>query len=286
MAKNTKKKINTIVEDIYNVFMDNQEPSPKHLDEMAKDIRDSVLRQITEVREQKGYLRLSQIGKPDRKTWYDIKGAPKDVPDGPVRMKFLMGDIYEALLILLIKTSGHVVTDEQKEVEVEGVKGHKDLKIDGINVDIKSASAYGFKKFKNNTLDQDDPFGYIAQLSSYAQSEGATEAAFLAIDKSSCEVALTPLNYFDMINSHDRVKHLKGIVKSDTVPERCYSDEASGTSGNRILSKPCSWCEFHDYCWSDANQGVGLRHFKYAEGIKKYTNVAKEPKVEEVTPNA
>ena len=281
--KNKKPKLDTVVEDIFNVFMNNTPPSKEHLDDLARDIKDSVERQITEVREEKGYLRLSQIGKPDRKTWYDIKGAPKDVPQGPVRMKFLMGDIYEALLILLIKTAGHEVTDEQKEVEIEGVKGHKDLKIDGINVDIKSTSAYGFKKFKNNTLDQDDPFGYIAQLSSYAQSEGATEAAFLAIDKSSCDLALTPLDHMDMINSHDRVKHLKGIVKSDTVPEKCYEDEPSGVAGNRVLSKSCGWCEFHNHCWSDANNGVGLRSFQYADNVRKYTKVVKLPKVQEIT---
>ena len=42
-----------------------------------------------------------------------------------------MGDILEALLILLTDLSGHEVTEQQKEVEIDGVKGHKDCRIDG-----------------------------------------------------------------------------------------------------------------------------------------------------------
>ena len=33
--------------------------------------------------------------------------------------------------------------------EINGVKGHKDCRIDGTLVDIKSASSYGMKKFRN-----------------------------------------------------------------------------------------------------------------------------------------
>ena len=47
-----------------------------------------------------------------------------------------------------------------------------DCKIDGEVVDVKSASAMSFKKFKNGTLYEDDPFGYIAQLAGYEHNEG------------------------------------------------------------------------------------------------------------------
>jgi hypothetical protein len=39
--------------------------------------------------------------------------------------------------------------------------------IDGVTVDVKSASKYGFEKFLKHNLREDDPFGYISQLSSY-----------------------------------------------------------------------------------------------------------------------
>jgi len=91
--------------------------------------------------------------------------------------------------------SGHKVTDQQKEVEVEGVIGHQDSMIDGILVDCKSASTASFQKFKNNNLLEDDPFGYIAQISAYAEANGVDEAAFLAIDKSTGENMLNSCTF-------------------------------------------------------------------------------------------
>jgi hypothetical protein len=47
--------------------------------------------------------------------------------------------------------------------------GHQDAIIDGVLVDCKSASGVGFDKFKYNKLAEDDPFGYVAQLSATQQ---------------------------------------------------------------------------------------------------------------------
>ena len=78
-------------------------------------------------------------------------------------------------------------------MEIEGVKGHQDSLIDGVLVDCKSASGRSFEKFKNHNLIHDDPFGYVDQVSAYAQANGLDEAAFLAIDKSTGEICLSPL---------------------------------------------------------------------------------------------
>ena len=84
---------------------------------------------------------------------------------------------------MLTKAAGHSVEAEQEEVTVEGVLGHQDCIIDGVLTDIKSASSFAFKKFRDNKLAEDDPFGYIAQISAYATRRGDKEAAFFAIDK-------------------------------------------------------------------------------------------------------
>jgi hypothetical protein len=39
-----------------------------------------------------------------------------------------------------------------------------DCIIDGEVVDVKTASGYGFRKFKDGTLPEEDTFGYMAQL--------------------------------------------------------------------------------------------------------------------------
>ena len=71
------------------------------------------------------------------------------------------------------------------------------------------------KKFKENRLSDDDPFGYIAQISAYATKNNRNEAAFLAIDKNSGELAVTRVHELEMIDAPARVRHLKGMVTSE-----------------------------------------------------------------------
>jgi len=86
----------------------------------------------------------------------------------------------------------------------------------------------------------------------------------------------------EMINAEDRIKHLKKVVVQSTEPERCYSDVPDGTSGNHKLSIGCVYCSHKKVCWADANEGKGLRGFKYAKGVRYLTQVKRLPDVQEV----
>ena len=283
------KTIDTLVEDIYNLF----EPSiinqisekdlEKHLKEFTKNVTNNIKTVLNEQPRKKRKLSLSSIGKPTRQLWYDKHSNSEARPLAPsTRIKFLYGHILEDLLILLSRVAGHTVTEEQKQVEVEGIKGHQDCKIDGVLVDCKSASGFAFKKFANNRLADDDPFGYIAQISAYSEGNGVNEAYFLAIDKQHGNIALTRVHDMEMINAKERVQYLKGALESKTIPDRCYSDIPEGVSGNRKLAIGCVFCPHKRECWSDANQGKGLRAFKYEKGPTYLTQVSKEPRVEEI----
>ena len=285
------KDIHTLVEDIYNLFspdelqMDEKEID-KHVDEFATNIKEHLKLFLNEKPRSRGNLRLSAIGKPDRQLWYDMYTTEdKIIPlSSSTRIKFLYGYILEELLIVLSRIAGHTVTDMQKEVSVEGVKGHQDCMIDGVLVDCKSASDYSFKKFDKGRLERDDPFGYIAQISAYAEANGKDEAAFLVINKQTGEICLLPVHSLEMINASDRIKHLKKVMKQQAPPARCYSDVADGASGNRRLGTSCIYCAHKKYCWSDANGGDGLRVFRYANGYRYLTTVSRTPKdVPEVT---
>ena len=153
------KKIDTLVEDIYNLF----EPSiknnikekdlDKYLEQFSKNVTNNIKTVLNEQPKKKRKLSLSSIGKPTRQLWYDRHSNSEARPISPsTRIKFLYGHILEDLLILLSRVSGHTVTEEQKQVDVEGIKGHQDCKIDGELVDCKSASGYSFRKFANNNL--------------------------------------------------------------------------------------------------------------------------------------
>jgi hypothetical protein len=229
------KQIETLVKDIYDLFsldpikMDEKEVD-KHIDTFGEMLKVHIKAFMYEEPRTRGNLRLSAIGKPDRQLWYDVN-SKKSIEDisSSTRIKFLYGYILEELLLLCASIAGHKVTDQQKEVTVEGVKGHQDSMIDDVLVDCKSASSYSFKKFKQNTLLEDDPFGYIAQISAYAEANQVNKAAFLVIDKSSGEICLTPVHQMEMINAKERVKHLKGMVGNDHVPDRCYAPLADGS---------------------------------------------------------
>ena len=282
------KTVDTLVEDIYNLFsldpidMDEEEVD-KHIDTFGEMLKVHIKDFLYEVPKDRTGLRLSAIGKPDRKIWLDVNSPLEEEQLKPsTRIKFLYGYILEELLLLCSTIAGHDVKDQQKEVHVDGVAGHQDSIIDGVLVDCKSASGFGFEKFRKNNLVEDDPFGYVAQISAYAQANGIDTAAFLAINKSTGEICLSKLHQMDMINAEARVKHLKNIVGKDSLPDKCYTDMPDGKSGNRSLAVGCVYCNYKQTCWADSNQGKGLRVFKYAKGNKFLTQVVREPDVEEV----
>jgi CRISPR/Cas system-associated exonuclease Cas4 (RecB family) len=273
--------IDTLIDDIHEKVDAGFEPNEDHMQSFLDAMKWAVTRQMTpSERGQRDTLRMSNIGKPDRQLWYEINGGvDREELTPSTRLKFLFGDMVEALLIFLIRESGHELTDEQAKVEVDGIVGHMDCSIDGVPTDIKSASAYAFKKFKDGSLADNDPFGYIAQISSYAYAKKSEEAAFFAMDKQSAKLALMPVHEMDMIDVPARIKHMKEVVARDTPPEKCFKPVPDGKSGNMKLNVNCSYCAFKVGCWSDANDGKGLRLFLYGNGPRWLTTVEREPDV-------
>ena len=282
------KKIETLVEDINKLFTSEDPPIPEKevdtlIDTFAVSIKQHLKTFLYETPRANKNLRLSVIGRPDRQLWYDINEPNEKPLSSSLRIKFLYGYLLEELLILLSSVAGHEVTHQQKEVTVAGIKGHQDCMIDNFLIDCKSASWRAFQKFKNNTLSEDDPFGYIAQMSAYAEANGVEEGGFLVIDKQSGEICLSKVNSLEMINAKKRITHLKKIIKHKTAPSKCFDDLPEGKSGNRKLDVRCIFCSHKSKCWSDANDGKGLRIFQYERGKKYLTQVKREPNVTEIT---
>jgi len=282
------KTIDTLVQDIYNLLgpedndMD-QDVMHRQVSLFAQHVERHVKTFLKEKPTYRKGLRLSSIGRPARQLWYDKQCTDQPIPlDPSTRIKFLYGHILEELLILFSVLSGHEVTEAQKEINVEGIKGHQDCKIDGVLVDCKSTSHRGFDKFRDGTLKEDDPFGYIEQISAYAEGNDVEKAAFLAINKQTGEICLTPVHSMEMINAGDKIKYLKKIMDTDTPPDKCYSDVADGASGNRKLAIGCVYCNHKRLCWQDANHGKGLRVFQYANNSRYLTKVDRTPDVPEI----
>jgi len=291
----TKKTIDTLVDDMYDVLNEETinnrtEPiSEDNLKVLANGIVDVLRDRLNPRPEQSDALRMSEIGRGSRYLWYKHNTPREEVNRSitpATRLKFLYGDLIEQILLFLVREAGHTVEGEQGEVEINGVLGHQDCVIDGVPVDIKSVSPYGFPKFSKKQLFYDDPFGYIGQISGYARGQGYNEAMFLAADKSSGELAALYVPEYELIDPAKRIDDLKEIIAKPAPPEeKCYPEEQenkNSDNGNRIINKNCSYCPFKHSCWDSSNGGRGLRSFKYANGVKYFTQVSKEPRVEEL----
>jgi hypothetical protein len=285
-----KTTLDDLVPDIYEKLeaLSNGEPLPLSedvLDKTLANIKESILAWASpSERNQSFTLRMSNVGRPLRQLWYESRAErAAHVPSAPDQIKFLYGHILEEIVLMLARLAGHDVTDQQKDAEVEGVQGHMDCKIDGEVVDVKTASRFAFTKFKNGTLLDDDPFGYLAQLSAYEASEGTSNGGFLVINKESGDLCLYRPDDLEKPNAPEKIKYVKEALSIDSLPYRCYAPVADGKSGNMKLPKNCVFCPFKFECNADANDGEGLRVFKYSSGPAYLTRVETEPRVEEIT---
>jgi hypothetical protein len=244
----------------------------------------NVIKEWSKPQDRKGfYLRMSNIGKPARQLWFDQKTESENRRlDPSLFIKFLYGHLLEEVLLLLVRMSGNKVTDEQKEIEVSGLKGHMDCKINGEVVDIKSASGFSFSKFAKGLLAEDDPFGYLAQLTAYEHAEGTDNGGFLVINKETGQLCFYQPEELDKPNITKHIKDLKHKLTLVNPPALCYQPIPEGKSGNMKLPKNCSYCPHKFECHKDSNDGKGLRTFRYAKGNVYFTKVRKSPKVDEV----
>ena len=287
------KRVEDVVQDIY-ALMESKDADPSvdveaEIDRFGESVKELMRTEFgRKKREDNRRLRLSNIGRTDKYLWNHFNGTEGEELQPHTYIKFMYGHLIEEMLLFLTRMAGHSVTDEQKVCNVEGIVGHMDCKIDGVVTDVKSASSFGFKKFKDGTLAYDDPFGYIDQIKAYAHSEGQTEFGWLAMDKANGH--LTYLKYdltdteapvYEVLKGDivDRVKHVKKLVEQPEPVEWCYPPVPDGKSGNSKLSIGCSYCQFKDHCYPN------LRVFAYSYGPKYLVDVVKEPKVQEVMPD-
>ena len=276
------KQIETLVEDINDVFTrigSGQEvdlPEEK-VDKLMTGIRE-VLYHWAKPRSSDASLRMSNVGRPNRQLWYDMKHNETDEDLSPsVVFRFLYGHLVEELLLFFADIAGHDVSMQQEEVDVCGLKGHIDSVIDGVVVDVKSASDFSFKKFKEGKLLEDDPFGYLAQLAGYEHGLNKTGGGFLVANKSTGEICLFQPDELELPNIENRINTIREELKQDTPPDRCHPIVEVGKGGNEGLHSACKYCRHKVRCNPDC------RVFRYASGDVFLTKVVKTPNVDEVT---
>ena len=287
------KTLSTIVEDIYAVITDKGGWDETVNEYFLTHIGETMMSRLASPDQPRGTLRMSSIGQPcARRLWYSVNMDP--TTGEPLRsathLLFLYGDILEDLILALAVAAGHSVEGRQDELEVLGVKGHRDAVIDGVTIDVKSASPFSFKKFKGGLTDADDGFGYLGQLPGYVHAAkddplvtDKDTGAFLVINKVNGELCLD-VHDFKKDGRLDEIEDLYASrIESSgkpTPPSRGFSPQPDGKSGNEKLGFNCSYCEYKKTCHP------GLRTFLYAgpngAAPRFLTTVVNEPKVMEV----
>ena len=279
-----EKTIDTLVKDIEDTILGLNGWDETVGNFMAKNIATLAENRFKKPQEPRSYLSLSSLGTPcKRKLWYKINLPGTAESFGPnTLLKFFYGDMIEELVLSLAVAGGHKVEGMQDQLNVHGIKGHRDAVIDGMTIDVKTASPAGFKKFKNGNLRNEDPFGYISQLSSYVYAAkddplvtDKTRGGFLVIDKVNGDICLDVYDFSEEFDQKEKeVSYLKQMVSSKEPPERAYEpvdQKADTPNGNKKLPFTCSYCEYKKACYPN------LRKFVYANGPLYLTKVVKKP---------
>ena len=283
------KSIYTLIPDIYEAVRNKD-------GWFTDDIRDALAVDIaqrlqTKLSEEKGTagLRLSKMGATCPKAlWHSIH-TPElaERPEPWAEIKFSYGHILEALVVVLIKASGHSITGEQDAISVDGVYGHRDCVVDGCIVDIKSCNSLSFNKIKAGKELEKDPFisGYLDQLDGYLVGSIddplvsiKDRGYILAIDKTLGHLCL----YEHKVRENDirnRIKEYRGIVERSTAPDCRCGVVSEGRSGNMRLDLKASYNSFKHCCFPT------LRTFLYANGPVFLTEVKRQPDVPELLRN-
>jgi len=287
--KQKTKNLNTLVDDIYKKLSvlgkgKSLNLSEESIEQFGESMKEALRHWSTPKPRATETLRMSNIGRPNRQLWFDMKTEQQaqEIPPSTF-IKFLYGHMLEEVVLLLVKLAGHTVSDEQKNVKIKGIEGHMDCVIDGEVIDVKTASGYAFKKFKDGTLAEDDTFGYMSQLAGYEAGHGTSNGGFLAMNKESGELALYIPEELDKPNIETKIDTVKKSLKKSAPPELCYKPIPDGSSGNMKLPRGCFFCRHKLECHKDSNNGKGLRVFKYSKGLSYLTQVVKEPRVDEIT---
>lgn len=295
------KSVYTLKEDIEHVLRTGEGYTSEIAQWVADDIAKSLERQFNGIGgERKRTLRVSNLGTVcERKLWYHVNSSSEPEPLPPSTLnKFIFGDLTESHVLGLVKAAGHTVEGLQDTVDVCGIRGHRDCIIDGMLFDVKSASSRAFEKFKHHKLREDDPFGYISQLSSYLYGSLSdplltykSKAGFLAFDKQFGHIVVDIYDMTeDVKNKESEVLRKQHIVNEVVPPEKPkwtrmeynrstksyeLAEEAEdwedGKSGNRKLATNCSYCDFKKVCWPE------LRKFVRPNSVQYLTKVNREP---------
>ena len=260
--------------------------SAKTIAGIKKDIGEALKRQFgSRTKRRKFQLRMSNVGRPTCQLWFE-KNQPEKSHPLPTTfvMNMMLGDIVEAVFKGLMREAKVKFDDSDKvflNIGNQKVSGTYDLVLNDAVDDIKSASDWSYRnKFDSfDTVSADDAFGYVGQLAGYAKAVGKKAGGWWVVNKANGSFKYVPADNIDVDKEVAKLEENVKKVESNKL-ERCYDSEEETfrgkPTGNRVLSKTCSFCRYKHACWETLQELPSLVSQAKDPKIVSYVSIRKE----------
>ena len=246
--------------------LDGKAEMPSYLfDEFADLSRKALEKHFTRKKED-FRLRMSNVGKPLCQLQMQAKGVEPEKPSHDFIVRMIIGDMLEALVIVLLKAAKIEVKSQHQKVSLgvgdRQIEGEYDIELDDGIYDIKSVSPFSFTtKFNADNgydkIKQSDSFGYISQGHGYGMAANKPFKGWIAINKTTGEIVFTDSKHTDEEKKevYSKIYNTSVALLDEKPFERCFTDVEevyySKPTGNRTLGIECSYCPYKHDCWDN-----------------------------------
>ena len=246
--------------------LDGKAEMPSYLfDEFADLSRKALEKHFTRKKED-FRLRMSNVGKPLCQLQMQAKGVEPEKPSHDFIVRMIIGDMLEALVIVLLKAAKIEVKSQHQKVSLgvgdRQIEGEYDIELDDGIYDIKSVSPFSFTtKFNADNgydkIKQSDSFGYISQGHGYGMAANKPFKGWIAINKTTGEIVFTDSKHTDEEKKevYSKIYNTSVALLDEKPFERCFTDVEevyySKPTGNRTLGIECSYCPYNNACWDN-----------------------------------
>ena len=263
-------------------------------EDIATKFSKSILKTFTR-EERTGFtLSPSMLGKPLCQIQMADADAPRElIMEDSTAAKFATGHMLEAWLVAVMEAAGipieALAIPTTLEVYGQTIKGEADIIIDGKVYDVKSCSAYAYKKFGPEggfgAVAEDDPFGYVVQGFLYAAALGLPFGGWIVANKNTGEVSVCEVPEFQDHHSEAALMYAESVVKAIVDGEefkRCFEPEDEifykKPTGNKVL---CFSCSYRNTCWDNLDYRPNVMSNAMSPKWKYYTHIENIPEKKE-----
>ena len=256
------------------------------INKVADDIKSALQRQFGGGNKRDGFrLRMSNVGRPTCQLWFDKNQPEKALPKPTTFvMNMMLGDIVESVFKALLTEAGVSYEDNSKvtlKLEDDEISGEYDLVIDDAVDDVKSASDWSYRnKFESfETLNDGDAFGYISQLAGYAKATNTKAGGWWVVNKANGKFKYVSAENLDVVKQLKKIEETIKTVEENKF-KRCFEPEEEffrgKPTGNKILSKNCTFCDFRKGCWEGLKELHSVKSKAQFPKIVSYVELGKE----------